>query len=166
MTEETNRDREHRWGIPIAHASLWIIGMFVTTDLLGVLDKWFNSDTYAIKIFSLGIVVAIFFGEIVFTFLDVLYTQKIKTLDIEICRFFAFLVTILVATVLLMYLGCYFLSDCPTTGTTFLGLLIVVSAIAKGSEIWLQNNWDRYAIDIPIANQINTATYVSSKTLP
>ncbi len=162
MTEEINRDRVHRWGIPIAHASLWIVGMFVTTDLLGILNKWFNSDADAVMFFSLGTVIAIFFGEIVFTFLDVLYAQEIKALDIGICRFFAILVTILVAIVLLMYLGCYFLSDCPITGKIMLGLLIFVSAIAKGSEIWLQNNWDRYAIDIPITNQINIATYVSA----
>ncbi len=135
--------------------------MFVTTDLLGILDKWFNSDALAMMIFSLGTVIAIFFGEIVFTFLDVLYAQQIKVLDIEICRFFAILVTILVAIVLLMYLGCYFLAGCPITGKILLGLLIFVSAFAKGSEIWLQNNWDRYAIDNPITNQINLATYVA-----
>lgn len=160
--EETYRNRwAHRWGIPSAHAAFWTIGLFVTTDLLGVLKCWFNTDSYGLMAFSLGTVIVIFFGEIALSFIDVLYAQEIKTLNVTICRFFALLVTVLVVVVVLMFLGCYFLPRCPDIGESLIALLIFISAFAKGTEIWLQNNWDRFAVDVPATNQPNELSYTT-----
>lgn len=140
----------HKWGIPIAHTLLWIIGMFVTTDVLGVLKQCFPADSVFLAV-SLGTVIVIFFGEIIFTFLDVVLEQKIKIINITFFYYLALLIAVVVVTVVLMFLGCYYYAadESKILGQCLIGMLIIVSAFAKGMEIWLQNNWDKYMIDVP-----------------
>lgn len=156
---EEEKLRLHKWGIPAAHAFLWTIGMFITTDLWDVLSGWFGPDSDSLMAFSLGTIIVIFFGEIIFSFLDIILEQEIKTINVTFCYFLALLVTVLAAIVMLMYFGCYFLPSCPISGKILIGLLIVVSAFAKGMEIWLQNNWERYTVDVPVMNQMNELSY-------
>ncbi|MBR5215700.1 MAG: hypothetical protein IKV80_05700 [Bacteroidales bacterium] len=155
MDVQSNNFWRHKWGIPIAHACLWIIGMFVTTDFLGIVDNWFP-DEYKKIAFSLGTVIVIFFGEIIFTFIDVVAEQKIKILNIRFCYYVSLLIATIIVVVLLMFLGCHFQSSGNTKllGDIVIGLLILVSTFTKGMEVWLQNNWDRFTIDIPLRTPI------------
>lgn len=152
---------EHKWGIPIAHALLWTIGIFVTTDLLEIQSKLFTPDEKLAV--SLGTVIVIFFGEIVFSFLDVVLEQKIQLLNVTFCRYIALLFAISATIVVLMFFGCHFLFEPDTriTGKVLIAVLIFVSAFAKGMEIWLQNNWERYSVDVPDPS----GTYVLGYTI-
>ncbi len=140
----------HKWGIPISHACLWMVGLLVTTDFLNVLKQLFsnNSEQYAI---SLGVVIVIFFGEIILTFVDCAIEKEDLLLNMTFCRFIALFITTIVAVVVFMFLGCHFLSnaDIQYIGKCFIGMVILVSSFTKGMEIWLQNNWDKYTIDSP-----------------
>lgn len=138
----------HKWGIPILHAILWIIGLLITTDFLGILKLVFpsNSAQYAI---SLGAVVVIFFGEIILTFIDCAIEKENSCLNMTFCNFIASLIATIVAIVVFMFLGCYFIAEADTQwlGKFLISLVILVSATTKGMEIWLQNNWDKYTLD-------------------
>lgn len=65
------------------------------------------------------------------------------------CKFIALLIATIVAIVVFMFLGCYFITDVKTQGfgNLLIGIVILVSATTKGMEIWLQNNWDKYTLD-------------------
>ena len=122
--------------------------MLITTDFLGILKLVFpsNSAQYAI---SLGAVVVIFFGEIILTFIDCAIEKENSCLNMTFCNFIAFLIATIVAIVVFMFLGCYFIAeaDIQWLGKFLISLVILVSATTKGMEIWLQNNWDKYTLD-------------------
>lgn len=148
MNNLTNKIWLHKWGIPISHAILWIIGLFITTDFGGVLKLIFPSSSaqYAI---SLGAVIVIFFLEIILTFIDCAIEKENSFLNMTFCKFIALLIATIVAIVVFMFLGCYFITDVKTQGfgNLLIGFVILVSATTKGMEIWLQNNWDKYTLD-------------------
>ena len=147
----------HKWGIPISHAGLWILGLLVTTDYLGKLKDYFTEEEiYAV---SIGTVVVIFFLEIVLTFVDVVIEKKITVLNVNFLKFVALLVTAMVILVVLMFLGCHFLPNDLEAGRVYIRWLIIVSAFTKGMQVWLQNNWSEYVVDVanrePIMNYSN-----------
>ncbi len=137
----------HKWGVPIAHACLWMVGLLVTTDFWGVLKLFFPND-YDQYVISLGVVIVIFYGEIILTFIDCAIEKEALLLSMTICKFIALLITTVVAVVVFMFLGCYFLSDAnmQCLGKYLIGAVILISSFTKGMEIWLQNNWDEYIL--------------------
>lgn len=138
----------HKWGIPISHAILWIIGLFITTDFSDVLKSMFpsNDAQYAI---SLGAVIVIFFVEIILTFIDCAIEKENSFLNMTFCKFIALLIATIVAIVVFMFLGCYFIAEENTQwkGNLLICIVILISSTTKGMEIWLQNNWDKYTLD-------------------
>lgn len=148
----------HRWGVPIAHALLWIIGMLVTTDMFEVLKQWFPNEVVSLGI-SMGGVASIFFLEVVFSFLDILIDQKVKFINKSFLGYIALLIVIFVIIVALLFGSCYFLNiGFKERGQLLVGMLIIVSAFAKGMEIWLQNNWDKYNV-ADISAMVSELTY-------
>lgn len=136
----------HKWGIPISHVGLWIIGLLVTTDYYGILKENFSEEEiYAV---SIGTVVVIFFLEIVLSFVDVVIEKKISVLNVTFLKYVALLVTTIVVVVVLMFLGCHFLPSNPDVGRGFVRWLIIISALTKGMQVWLQNNWGEYVVDV------------------
>ena len=146
--EDKSKIWSHRWGMPILHACLWVIGLLVTTDIWNVLGTYFpkESEQYAV---SIGAVVVIFFLEIVLTFIDCAIEKENLSLNITFCKFVALLITTLVAIVVFMFLGCNFLSrtEMQIPGKIMIAIVILISAFTKGMEMWLQNNWDKYTVD-------------------
>jgi len=138
----------HRWGIPISHACLWAVGLLVTTDLWGVLKHFFpnSSDQYAI---SLGVVIVIFFNEIILTFIDCAIEKENLLLNMTFCKFIALLIATIVTIVVFIFLGCHFISDVDMQcfGKILIGIVLFISSFTKGMEVWLQNNWDEYTVD-------------------
>lgn len=135
----------HKWGVPICHACLWMLGLLFTTDFWGVVGRFFPSD-YEQYVISLGTVVVIFFGEIILTFIDCAIEKETSLLSMSFCKFIALFITTIVAVVVFMFLGCHFLSDTDMQclGKYLIGVVILISSFTKGMEIWLQNNWDEY----------------------
>lgn len=140
--------RLHRREIPILHAILWIIGLFITTDFLGILKSMFPDDSVQYAI-SLGTVIVIFFGEIILTFIDCAIEKENLFLNMTFLKFIALLIATIVVIVVFMFLGCYFHAEVDTRGwgDLLIGIVIFVSATTKGMEVWLQNNWDKYTLD-------------------
>lgn len=161
MTENNTSYKLHSLGIPIAHALLWLIGILVTTDLLDVLGKWFDKDTQLIV--SVATVIIIFFGEIVFSFIDVVLDKKIRYLNANFLYYIAILILAIILMVILMFLGHYFLPNSETRliGKFLIGILILDSTFVKGMEIWLQNNWNHYAVDNIYINKRNNLGYTA-----
>ncbi len=137
--------RLHKWGVPMCHACLWMAGLLVTTDFWGFLKQLFPND-YDQYVVSLGVVIVIFYGEIILTFVDCAIEKATLLLNMTFCNFIALLMTTVVAVVVFMFLGCHFLSDAnmQCLGRYLIGAVILVSSFTKGMEIWLQNNWDEY----------------------
>lgn len=143
-----NKNWLHRWGIPILHAILWIIGLFLTTDFAGVLKQIFSSENVQYSI-SLGSVIVIFFGEVILTFIDCAIKRENLSLNITFCKFVSLLILTLVVIVIFMFLGCYFLGkdNMHSWGNVSICIVILTSAVTKGMEVWLQNNWDKYTLE-------------------
>lgn len=146
----------HKWGVPIAHALLWIIGMLVTVDLFDKIDTWFPERHTKLGI-SLGTIIIIFFAEIIISFVDVVAENRIRNINITFLYYIALLLTTLILANLLMFLGCYFMN--APIGKILIFILIFVSAYAKGMEIWIQNNWDKYTVDIPVSSESPIINY-------
>lgn len=148
MNNLMNKIWLHKWGIPILHANLWIMGLLITTDLGGVLKQIFPSINVQYAI-SLGAVIVIFLGEIILTFIDCAIEKEDSSLNMTFCKFIALLISTIVAIVVFMFLGCYFLADAnmQSWGNFLIGVVIIISATTKGMEVWLQNNWDKYTLD-------------------
>lgn len=146
--EDKSKIWRHRWGIPILHACLWVVGLLVTTDIWNFLGTCFpkESEQYAV---SIGTVIVIFFLEIVLTFIDCAIEKENLSLNMTFCKFVALLIATLVSIVVFMFLGCNFLSrpEMQSPGKILIVIVILISAFTKGMEMWLQSNWDKYTVD-------------------
>lgn len=137
---------KHQWAIPILHSFLWILGLLITTDLFDVQHQYFPNE---ISTISLGTVIAIFIAEVIITFIDAALEHEDKVLNITFCNYVALFLSTILLSIILMFLACHFCADKDLLAKLFIGLLVLLSAFTKGMEIWLQNNWNRYALDKP-----------------
>lgn len=135
----------HQWGVPAAYAILWILGIVGTTNVTGFWDNFNDSIQIAI---SLGIVFLLFILEIALLFADIVLQKRIKALHVRISSFFAAFVTIIALSMFCS--GAYLIAPeyAPNRINISVIAFIVLSALAKGMHIWLQNNLDQFAVEL------------------
>ncbi len=132
----------------------------LTTDVIGI---WSDYPSNLQLIISLGIIFFIFLFEIALLFADVVLESKIQTFSVSIGYFLAvFIATLAIA---MLAVGAYLvlISLSPPDNKAKNGPLIVfitLSAFAKGMQVWLQNNMDRYNVKLNLEDA--TGTYVLS----
>lgn len=132
----------HQWGVPLFHMLLWAAGLYTTVNVANFLSNILppNISTTA---FSLWMAVILFSLEIIVTLIDIVLKRDITRLHITIFLFIAlFIFIFILANIATIF---QFIPHYQIKAGIY---LILFSSGVKGMEIWLQNNIDKFNIDI------------------
>lgn len=135
----------HRWGIPVSYVCLWLVGIFLSTNILGIWDS-VDSDTQTIA--SIAVVFFLFLIETSLLFTDMALENNIKVLHIRICIFWAiwvFMIALAFFAILFFWIYREYMTNC-----IMIVLFVLLTAFAKGMYAWLQNNLERFSEEVNI----------------
>ncbi len=132
----------HQWCVPLFHMLLWAAGLYTTVNVANFLSNILppNISTTA---FSLWMAIILFSLEIIVTLIDIVLKRDITRLNTTILLFIAlFLFIFILANIATIF---QFIPHYQIKAGVY---LILFSSGVKGMEIWLQNNIDKFSIDI------------------
>ena len=132
----------HQWCVPLFHMLLWAAGLYTTVNVANFLSNILPLSI-STTAFSLWMAVILFSLEIIVTLIDIVLKRDITRLHITIFLFIAlFIFIFILANIATIF---QFIPRYQIKAGIY---LILFSSGVKGMEIWLQNNIDKFNIDI------------------